>query len=488
MVVIDNIDNVAVTNALPKNMLSKEHSKYQPGIGRGGEQFRLLSAHSKAASAPKRVQCSPAVPDDSWAALHFQATLQGDATAAGKPEDGLRESSSARPSHAHLSYVCVRGKERGIMMLFCWVYQAMTFGTLWAGLQHSEMRSGPQGQSIHGYQSWETSNFIVIDQSGLSLLFRPPSQKWVFSSLVLVPPHLLLCSSSPHRPVCSVAGSGELQLLSPPPPPFGGKPQQKQLRASRCSFSSAAGRISKKSEQVDFLCVILAKRRSSGSQPEERRRGLLNSKESEARSMLTPQADSNAEVKLSVSVITKFEVEFFFERIFCVCVGVLWVATGEVGSSTVPERTLCKHWRRTEAAAVMLTCFFTVLPVWTECYREKHDIFHFSMCKQVPVENKEMKALSLLFLLLLLLASGACDGVKYISKRNSVTTLVGISQEIDVILGLYVASIHPSIHLHPLGPGPGRGGSSLSRDAQTSLTPDTSSSSSGGTPRRSQAS
>ncbi|KAI3355680.1 hypothetical protein L3Q82_004267 [Scortum barcoo] len=36
--------------------------------------------------------------------------------------------------------------------------------------------------------------------------------------------------------------------------------------------------------------------------------------------------------------------------------------------------------------------------------------------------------------------------------------------------------------LHPLGPGPGRGGSSLSRDAQTSLTPDTSSSSSGGTP------
>uniref|UniRef100_A0A3P9JRX0 G-protein coupled receptors family 1 profile domain-containing protein n=1 Tax=Oryzias latipes TaxID=8090 RepID=A0A3P9JRX0_ORYLA len=37
-------------------------------------------------------------------------------------------------------------------------------------------------------------------------------------------------------------------------------------------------------------------------------------------------------------------------------------------------------------------------------------------------------------------------------------------------------------------PGPGRGGSRLSRDAQTSLTPATSSSSSGGTPRRSQAS
>ncbi|KAI3354458.1 hypothetical protein L3Q82_018969, partial [Scortum barcoo] len=49
-------------------------------------------------------------------------------------------------------------------------------------------------------------------------------------------------------------------------------------------------------------------------------------------------------------------------------------------------------------------------------------------------------------------------------------------------------SIHSSIHFQPLDPGPGRGGSSLSRDAQTSLTPDTSSSSSGGTPRRSQAS
>ncbi|KAI3354881.1 hypothetical protein L3Q82_004679 [Scortum barcoo] len=31
--------------------------------------------------------------------------------------------------------------------------------------------------------------------------------------------------------------------------------------------------------------------------------------------------------------------------------------------------------------------------------------------------------------------------------------------------------IHPSIHFHPLGPGPGRGGSSLSRDAQTSPHP-----------------
>uniref|UniRef100_A0A8C7Y7C0 Uncharacterized protein n=1 Tax=Oryzias sinensis TaxID=183150 RepID=A0A8C7Y7C0_9TELE len=45
--------------------------------------------------------------------------------------------------------------------------------------------------------------------------------------------------------------------------------------------------------------------------------------------------------------------------------------------------------------------------------------------------------------------------------------------------------IHPSSSAYP---GPGRGGSSLSRDAQTSLTPATSSSSSGGTPRRSQAS
>ncbi|MEQ2247274.1 hypothetical protein ILYODFUR_007656 [Ilyodon furcidens] len=39
-----------------------------------------------------------------------------------------------------------------------------------------------------------------------------------------------------------------------------------------------------------------------------------------------------------------------------------------------------------------------------------------------------------------------------------------------------------------LYPGPGRGGSRLSRDTQTSLSPDTSSSSSGGSPRRSQAS
>ncbi|KAI3371809.1 hypothetical protein L3Q82_024355 [Scortum barcoo] len=45
---------------------------------------------------------------------------------------------------------------------------------------------------------------------------------------------------------------------------------------------------------------------------------------------------------------------------------------------------------------------------------------------------------------------------------------------------LFVAEIHPSIHLPPLDPGPGHGGSSLSRDAQTSLTPDTSSSSSRG--------
>uniref|UniRef100_A0A3P8QTF8 Uncharacterized protein n=1 Tax=Astatotilapia calliptera TaxID=8154 RepID=A0A3P8QTF8_ASTCA len=47
---------------------------------------------------------------------------------------------------------------------------------------------------------------------------------------------------------------------------------------------------------------------------------------------------------------------------------------------------------------------------------------------------------------------------------------------------------HPSIHPHPLCPGPGRGGSSLSKEAQTSLSPATSSSLSGGIPRRSQAS
>ena len=48
--------------------------------------------------------------------------------------------------------------------------------------------------------------------------------------------------------------------------------------------------------------------------------------------------------------------------------------------------------------------------------------------------------------------------------------------------------IIPSIHHLPLLRGSGRGGSSLSKEAQTSLSPATSSSSSGGTPRRSQAS
>ena len=48
---------------------------------------------------------------------------------------------------------------------------------------------------------------------------------------------------------------------------------------------------------------------------------------------------------------------------------------------------------------------------------------------------------------------------------------------------------HPSIHpFSSAYPGPGRGGSCLSRDTQTSLSPDNSSSSSGRTPRRSQAS
>ena len=46
----------------------------------------------------------------------------------------------------------------------------------------------------------------------------------------------------------------------------------------------------------------------------------------------------------------------------------------------------------------------------------------------------------------------------------------------------------PSIHLLSAYPGSGRGGSSLSREAQTSLSPATTSSSSWGIPRRSQAS
>ena len=46
--------------------------------------------------------------------------------------------------------------------------------------------------------------------------------------------------------------------------------------------------------------------------------------------------------------------------------------------------------------------------------------------------------------------------------------------------------LYPSIHHLLLLRGSGRGGSSLSRETQTSLSPATSSSSSGGTPRRSQ--
>ena len=49
-------------------------------------------------------------------------------------------------------------------------------------------------------------------------------------------------------------------------------------------------------------------------------------------------------------------------------------------------------------------------------------------------------------------------------------------------------SIHPSIHHLPLVRGSGRGGSSFNRETQASLSPATSSSSSGGTPRHSQAS
>ncbi|TWW71182.1 hypothetical protein D4764_17G0006650 [Takifugu flavidus] len=52
-----------------------------------------------------------------------------------------------------------------------------------------------------------------------------------------------------------------------------------------------------------------------------------------------------------------------------------------------------------------------------------------------------------------------------------------------------LTSIHPSIHPSSTAyPGSGRGGSSLRRETQTSLSTATSSSSSGGIPRRSQSS
>ena len=56
----------------------------------------------------------------------------------------------------------------------------------------------------------------------------------------------------------------------------------------------------------------------------------------------------------------------------------------------------------------------------------------------------------------------------------------------DFVLSAFI--LHSSIHHLPLVRGSGRGRSSFNRETQTSLTPATSSSSSGGTPRRSQAS
>ncbi|XP_040928663.2 protocadherin beta-16-like [Betta splendens] len=66
---------------------------------------------------------------------------------------------------------------------------------------------------------------------------------------------------------------------------------------------------------------------------------------------------------------------------------------------------------------------------------------------------------------------------------------LGLTSYAKVIIDVTDVNDNPSIHpFSSAYPGPGRGGSSLSREFQTSLSPDTSSSSSGGTPRRSQAS
>ncbi|TWW56189.1 hypothetical protein D4764_08G0001760 [Takifugu flavidus] len=80
-----------------------------------------------------------------------------------------------------------------------------------------------------------------------------------------------------------------------------------------------------------------------------------------------------------------------------------------------------------------------------------------------------------------------------IRESDDCSTVESHPSVINCILTFLIKKLHPSIYpsIHPFStayPGSGRGGSSLRREAQTSLTPATSSSSSGGIPRRSQTS
>ncbi|MED6240875.1 hypothetical protein ATANTOWER_030079 [Ataeniobius toweri] len=82
-------------------------------------------------------------------------------------------------------------------------------------------------------------------------------------------------------------------------------------------------------------------------------------------------------------------------------------------------------------------------------------------------------------------ASGRRFGLVVFNDLSNVPPLCLLkpSPHLGSLKGLKNAYLSSSAY-----PEPGRGGSRLSRDAQTSLSPDTSSSSSGGSPRRSQAS
>ena len=77
-----------------------------------------------------------------------------------------------------------------------------------------------------------------------------------------------------------------------------------------------------------------------------------------------------------------------------------------------------------------------------------------------------------------------CRGIQHIYHSNFSVK----ARSTVILIRRGVPFKHPSIHHLPLVRGSGCGGSSFNRETQTSLSPATSSSSSGGTPRHSQAS